>query len=148
MNLRVTIGIEELQRLVAEGLKLGLRGQELRAWVDVERAKLKEKRAADRAALKAAQKADRTALKADQEAEREARKAAHERRMAELTAQLDELRRQCDLLKARKESEREKTGDGKCCDLERPDQLPVNWMAQADYVTEQESFPGHHILKA
>lgn len=66
------MGIEELENLVGKGLQLGLQGKELHAWVEAERAKLRTQR----------------------EAEREALKVAHENKIAELNAQLEQLQRQ------------------------------------------------------
>lgn len=78
------MGIEELERLVAEGIQLGLKGAELRRWVDDERARLKAQREAERLALKYAQER----LREEREAERLALKCAQEKELAKLKQQL------------------------------------------------------------
>lgn len=65
------MGIEELQKLPAEGIQAGLKGAGLRMWVDGERAKLMAQRDAQGQSLKAQREAESQRLEAEYEAEKE-----------------------------------------------------------------------------
>lgn len=77
------MGIEELEKLTAEGLKLGLQREALRKWVEAERDKLRAKRETERA--------ERAKLRAQLD---DLRAAAQEKQIAELEARVALLQRQ------------------------------------------------------
>lgn len=79
------MGIEELERLVAEGIRSGLRGAELLKWVDAERAKLKAEREAEYEAGKKAQEKENEMLRQ----QLAALEASKKRRAVEPTSGID-----------------------------------------------------------
>lgn len=83
----INMRIEELEKLVAAGTQSGLKGPELRMWVDGERARLKAQREAERQTLERQWEAERQRLEKQHEAERQ----SQEKEIAKLRQQMEFL---------------------------------------------------------